>query len=141
MESVPGFEILEHPADIGFRVSAGNLRELFERAAVGMLTIADEPSNVEAREEYELSVESGDREALLVDWLSEVLYWYDGKRIAFREFHVTEFTGNSLKAIGRGEPRDPQRHRARVIVKAVTWHQLKIEERDGVWVAQVYLDI
>jgi SHS2 domain-containing protein len=40
-----------------------------------------------------------------------------------------------------GEPRDAARHRARLIVKAVTYHQLKIERRGGVWAAEVYLDI
>jgi SHS2 domain-containing protein len=38
-------------------------------------------------------------------------------------------------------PRDPLRHRARLIVKAATYHQLKIERRGGLWVAEVYLDI
>ena len=73
-------------------------------------------------------MESGDRESLLVDWLNEVLYWFDGKRIAFREFRVTRLERPApLQAIGMGEPRDPERHRARLIVKAVTYHQLKIE--------------
>jgi hypothetical protein len=37
----PRFEILEHPADIGFRVRGGTLVELFENAAAAMLSIAD----------------------------------------------------------------------------------------------------
>jgi SHS2 domain-containing protein len=78
---------------------------------------------------------------LLVDWLNEVLYWFDGKRIAFRSFRVTEFRDTAIGAVGAGEPRDPERHRARLIVKAVTYHQLKIERRGGVWLAEVYLDI
>jgi SHS2 domain-containing protein len=40
-----------------------------------------------------------------------------------------------------GEPRHPARHRARLIVKAATYRQLKIERRGGLWVAEVYLDI
>jgi hypothetical protein len=48
-----------------------------------MLSIAGDPLAAEPRDEYPLHVESGNRESLLVDWLSEVLDWYDGKRIAF----------------------------------------------------------
>ena len=94
-----------------------------------------------SKEEYPLAVESGDRESLLVDWLNEVLYWFDGKRVAFRDFRVTHFRETAIQAVGLGEPRDPLRHRACLIVKAATYHQLKIERRGGMWVAEVYLDI
>jgi SHS2 domain-containing protein len=83
------FEVLEHPADIGFRAFGGTLPELFARSALAMLSIAADPA----------------------------------------------------AAVGMGEPRDPLRHRARLIVKAATYHQLKIERRSGLWVAEVYLDI
>jgi SHS2 domain-containing protein len=142
-ESMParGFEVLEHPADIGLRAFGGTLPELFACAAVAMLSIAADPEAVEPRQEYELRVESADRESLLVDWLNEVLYWFDGKGVAFRDFRFTEWDEVSLRATGRGEPRERGRHRARLIVKGVTYHQLKIERRDGLWVAEVYLDI
>jgi SHS2 domain-containing protein len=135
------FEVLEHPADIGFRAFGGTLPELFAQSALAMLSIAADPAEALRREEYPLAVESGDRESLLVDWLNEVLYWFDGKRVAFRDFRVTQFRETAIQAVGLGEPRDPLRHRARLIVKAVTYHQLKIERRGGLWVAEVYLDI
>jgi SHS2 domain-containing protein len=134
------FEVLEHPADIGFRAFGEDLPELYANAALAMLSIAGDPEAAAPREEHRITVESGDREALMVDWLSEVLYWYDGKRFAFREFRV-ELEGNRIEATGVGEPRDAERHRARLIVKAVTWHQLKVERRGDKWVAEVYLDI
>ena len=55
------FEILEHPADIGFRAFGDTLPELFARAAVAMLSIAGDPLAAEPRERYPLHVESGDR--------------------------------------------------------------------------------
>ena len=135
------FEVLEHPADIGFRAFGGTLPELFAHSALAMLSIAADPAAALPKEEYPLAVESGDRESLLVDWLNEVLYWFDGKRITFRDFRVTQLRDTAIEAVGLGEPRDPLRHRARLIVKAVTYHQLKIERRGGLWVAEVYLDI
>jgi SHS2 domain-containing protein len=135
------FDVLEHPADIGFRAFGDDLPDLFGSAALALLSIAGDPSAAEPRQEFRIAVESGDRESLMVDWLSEVLYWFDGKRIAFREFAITGLTDCAIQAIGRGEPREPERHRAKLIVKAVTYHQLKIEQRDGLWVAEVYLDI
>jgi SHS2 domain-containing protein len=139
--AVRAFDVLEHPADIGFRAFGNDLPELYANAALALLSIAGNPEAAEPRQEYRIAVTSGDREALMVDWLSEVLYWFDGKRIAFRDFRITDLTDYILEAVGRGEPRDPERHRASLIVKAVTWHQLKVERRDAGWVAEVYLDI
>ena len=135
------FEILEHPADIGFRAFGASLPELFSASALALLSIANDPSAAAPRVSYSLAVSSSDRESLLVDWLNEVLYWYDGKQIALHEFAITHFSDTSLEAAARGEPRHPERHRAKLIVKAATYHQLKIEQRDGRWVAEVFLDI
>jgi len=135
------FELLEHPADIGFRVRADTLPALYANAAVAMLSIATDVAAIEPRETYHLAVASGDRESLMVDWLSEVLYWFDGKRIALTGFEIDRFDGVSLAATAHGEPRDPVRHRANLIVKAVTYHQLRIVEHEGRWLADVYLDI
>ncbi len=135
------FEILEHPADIGFRAYGEDLPRLFRSAALAMLAIAIDPAAVEPRTEYALAVESGDLESLMVDWLSEVLYRFDGKGIAFCDFRVRAFSETAIEAVGLGEPRDPDRHPARLIVKAVTYHQLKIERRGEMWTAEVYLDV
>src|SRR5438445_475122 len=120
------FDILEHPADIGFRAFGGSMAELYANSAMAMLSIAGDPTAAERRAEYPITVESGDREGLLVDWLNEVLYWYDGKLIAFREFRVDAISDERIAAVGVGEPRDPERHRAHLIVKAVTYHQLRV---------------
>ena len=135
------YELLEHPADIGFRAFGASLADLFANSAVAMLSIAGDPPAVERRQTYHLKTESGDRESLMVDWLSEVLYWYDGRRIAFREFRVAALNDTAIDAIGLGEPRDPSRHSSHLVIKAVTYHQLKIERRGPLWTAEVYLDI
>jgi SHS2 domain-containing protein len=139
--SGPPFEILEHPADIGFRAFGGTRAELFENAALALVSLASEPEDVAERLEYPLEAAGSDWESLLVGWLSEVLYWFDGKRIAFRRFQIRALDSELLSAAGYGEPRNSARHRARTIVKAVTWHQLKIRPTANGWMAEVYLDV
>jgi SHS2 domain-containing protein len=138
---MPPFELLDHPADIGFRVRAATREELFANAAFALLSVCGDPLAAEAREQYPMAVESGDLEGLMVDWLNEVLYFYDGRRIAFREVRVGRLEDSRIEAIGHGEPRDPERHRSKLIVKAVTWHQLRVAPEAGGWVAEVYVDI
>ena len=142
-EKVAGsfYELLEHPADVGFRAYGETLPQLFAHSALALLSIAGDPSAIQPRWDYPLTVQSSDWESLMVDWLSEVLYWYDGKRIGFHDFRVLELEPQRIRAVGIGEPRVSGRHPEKLIVKAVTYHQLKVEAREGIWVAEVYLDV
>ena len=138
---MPAFEILEHPADIGFRVRGPSLAALFENAALAMVSIACEVEKVRPAAEFPFSATGADTELLLVNWLSEVLWWSDAKRIAFREFRVGQIDAAHVSGIGLGEPWDPARHRAKLIIKAVTYHQLKVAETPEGWLAEVFLDV
>jgi len=135
------FEIIEHTADIGFRVWGKSTAELFEKAAEALASIAIELDPVEPRQSYAIAAEGTDYESLLVNWLSEVLYLLDGKRVALRRFHVEEISPARVAGQGWGEPWNRQRHRAKLIVKGVTYHQLQVVEKAGGWYAQVILDI
>lgn len=137
----PRFEILEHTADIGFRAWGKTEAELFENAATALESIAVELEDVEPRLEYPLAAEGYDYESLLVNWLSEVLYYLDGRRIAMRRFQIDEFIPYQVRGRAWGEPRDPERHRTKLIIKGVTYHQLRITQDQAGWCAEVFLDI
>ena len=135
------FELLEHPADIGFRVHAASLPELFAESARALVFLIVDPSRMELREEFHLRAEAGDSESLLVNWLNEVLYFVDSKRIALGSFEILRLDPTQLECVARGEPRDPIKHQAKLIVKAVTYHLLKIESTSNRWSADVYVDV
>lgn len=137
----PMFEILEHAADVGFRARAGTLPELFERAAEAMVAIAMEPDGIEPRESYPIEAKGESQESLLVNWLSEVLYYLDGRRLALHGFKVKECTADRVTGAALGEPRQPSRHTAKLVVKGVTYHQLKIAQDEQGWYCEVFLDV
>lgn len=135
------FEYLDHPADIGFRARAATLESLFAESAAALVNLILDPARIRPATAYPIAAEGPDREALLVNFLNEVLYLVDARRIAPAAFHVTVFTGTRLECVAMGEPRDPERHPAKLVVKAVTWHQLNVSEtRDG-FTGDVYVDI
>ncbi len=67
------FEILEHPADVGFVAYGTTFAELLENAALAMLTLACETATLLEREQREISARGDDPEALLFDWLADIL--------------------------------------------------------------------
>lgn len=135
------FEILEHTADIGFRARGGTLEELFENAGLALETIAVEMGEVKDRIPYPIAASGEDYESLLVNWLNEVLYYLDGERVVMSRFQVEQIEADRVVGQGWGEPRDDARHRPKVVVKGVTYHQLRIQKQAGDWVAEVFLDI
>jgi SHS2 domain-containing protein len=54
---------------------------------------------------------------------------------------VSDAPGGALRAVVAGEPYDPARHRLHGEVKAVTWHQLRLEPVAAGWRARVILDV
>jgi SHS2 domain-containing protein len=82
-----------------------------------------------------------DVESVLVDWLSEILYLHDAEGWLFREFEIQRLDDHSLAAVARGEKFQRPRHQAKLLVKAITDHQLALEETPQGWRAQVYVDI
>jgi SHS2 domain-containing protein len=135
------FEILEHTADIGFRATAESLPELLETAADALAAIALDTSRVAERETYPVAAEGDALDSLLVNWLNEILYLVDGRRIAPRRFRVLEVASGRVRAEAAGEPRDNQRHEPKLVVKGVTYHQLRIEQGADGWICEVFLDI
>lgn len=135
------FEILEHTADIGVRAWGRTLEELFENAALAVESIAVELERVEPRVAYPIAASGEDRESLLVNWLSEVIYYVDGRRILMSRFQVETLTDTAVTGQAWGEARDSARHPPRIVVKAATYHQLRIYQERDRWVAEVYLDI
>jgi len=135
------FELLEHPADIGFRAEAASLPELFIECARALLFIVLDPSNIEPKESIALSAEGTDYESLLVNWLNEVLYYVDSQRLALHSFKISLLDENRIECVGRGERRDQRKHPAKLVVKAVTYHQLRITHSGESWSADVYVDV
>jgi SHS2 domain-containing protein len=133
--------LLEHTADMGIEASGETPEELFAQAAYALLEIIASTPQAAAREERTVTLTAADPEELLVNWLNEVLYLFENQRFFPVDFEIEEVRGNRLLARVSGEPFDPQRHLVEREVKAVTYHQLRLEKSDGMWCARVYVDL
>lgn len=136
-----GHVILEHPSDVGISAHGESLQEAFEEAAQGLMAIILDPAEVRPQTALPVSITAADYEQLLVRWLSEILYLYDGRRFSCTEFSIHELGPTWLVATVRGEDIDTARHHPRLDVKAVTYHQLEVREGRGRAHVRVFLDI
>ncbi len=135
------FEIIEHPADVGFIAYGGTLNELLENAALAMLSLGCELGTIEERERREIRASGANVESLLFDWLAEILAVADSEGLAFRRAEVTEASEAKARGVVYGEKFDKTRHRAGTYIKAVTYHELRVEKTELRWKGRVYLDV
>ncbi|HVB34324.1 MAG TPA: archease [Patescibacteria group bacterium] len=135
------FEVLEHPADVGFLAYGRTIEELFANAALAMMSLGWELGAVGERERREIQAEGEDMESLLYDWLSAILALADTEGLILRRFQVNELARGLASGTAWGERYDKSRHRARTYIKAVTLHQFQVCQSDRGWRARVFLDV
>jgi SHS2 domain-containing protein len=139
--TIAGVRFLDHPSDIGIEARGATCAEAFTRAAGALVSLILDPSTVDASERRSITLQATDSEQMLVRWLSEILYLYDGQGFVPKEFTVSQCTPARLEATVAGEPLRAGKHHVRMDIKAVTYHQLAVWQDDEGWGVRVYLDI
>jgi len=138
---------VEHTADLAMELEAPSLEELFLAAAggmVGVLVGSEEGRRVEpstaVSQRRTLELEAPDREALLVEWLRELLYLHTAEDLFYRGAEIQRLGDTRLVAqvsfaaqsgVGAVERE----------LKGVTYHDLEVSRRDNGWYARVVFDL
>lgn len=141
------YEIIEHPADVGFLAYGRTLAELFENAALAMCSLGCAPEQIEERTERAIAAQGSDVESLLYVWLAELLAVADADRLVFHRVAVTALREpapgqpGDVRGTAYGETFDRQRHAAGTCVKAVTLHQFFVDAIADGFRAQVFVDV
>ena len=131
------FEEIPHTADWSFRAFGRDLNELFENAASAIFSLEGTGLGNGTEIARVVQVTGIDYESLLVNWLSELLYLQELHREVYHHFHVETLTPTRLDAHIHGTPFE----RLDKIIKAVTYHNLKIEQNANGWEAVVVVDV
>jgi SHS2 domain-containing protein len=134
-------EFFEHTADLGLRIRAANLDALFAEAGECLFTaIVEDLATVRLEAVQTIEIAGTEREYLLFDWLRELLYRFDADHMVYSHFEV-RVRDDGLTATVRGERLDPARHVLSHEVKAITYHDLRVERTADGWLAEVIVDI
>ena len=135
------FNMIEHTADTGIEVEAATLEELFAGAARAMFSIMVDPDGVEPAVSRDVSLQATDLVELMFEWLNELVFMVSADRLLLCDFEVRSVSDHEIDATVRGEEIDPSRHDIALEIKAATYHEMAIEERDGGWYARVIFDV
>ncbi len=133
-----GFEIIEHTADVGVHCRGSSIEKCFEQAALGVLSI-NGAYEAGTGERDTITLDAPDLGALLVDWLSEVLYLHDARDAIVTDLSVESIRDNELSGWIELRPRTHEIEGT--AVKAVTYHLLDVARAEGGWEATFYVDV
>ncbi len=127
------FEVFENvaSADYLFDAYGNDLNELFAACAWACFSAMTNPEKVRPSSEFSVELEAENVEELLYNFISELIYLKDVKRLFLSAFDINIAADKrSLKAVVAGEPIDYNIHTIKTDVKAATYHDLRIEKAD-----------
>jgi SHS2 domain-containing protein len=134
------FHLRDHTADVAVEATAPGLDSVFAAVADG-LAAAHVESVPDTGDRFDLSVTAEGREALLFDYLDQLIYERDVRGVLPVDNEATVTRDGdawTCEATARGVPLAGVSARE---VKAVTYSEMDLSERDGGWHAYVVLDM
>ena len=135
------FELLEHTSDIGVLARGSTRKESLVAASHGLVSILVNPSGFRAIEERYFKAAGSDEAAQIVNWLNEILFFFDTEGMVFVEFEIESWGSHEIVGRARGERLDLDRHEFRTAVKAATYHQFESHQTERGWEIRVFVDV
>lgn len=134
--NIQHYESVAHTADLALHVWGKDLVELFANAARGIFAAMTETPTTDGVERR-VELDAVDAEALLVDWLNELIYLHETEGETYTDFVMEHVSPTHLLATIHGGPTSEKT----LVVKAATYHNLNITETPEGVEATVVFDI
>ena len=135
------YKLINHTADLGIHVFGTDPVELFANAAFATFDMLTEIDSLKSLEAATIRVTGDDWPDLMVNWLRELLYFWNGKELLVKKVKILALSENELSANVELDPFDPDRHEIKIEIKAVTYHQIQVSSGPEGWEARVIFDV
>jgi len=135
------YELIDHTADIGIRATGADIKDLFETAARAMCEQIADTAKLEGGHSRQLLVDGIDREDLLINFLRELLSFWTIDNLLVKQIYINEIDNNHLTADITCDTYIPKTHEILMDIKAVTYHDISVEQTDSGWEATIIFDV
>jgi len=134
-DEYPEFEEIAHTADLQIIAFGTTLEELFTNAGKGMYHVIGALPGARNKKNASIVLKENDLESLLIAYLQELLFLADHGSMALEprlNISLTELSGTialySILSI-------------KTEIKAVTYHEMEIHEKKGVFQTKITFDV
>jgi SHS2 domain-containing protein len=136
MDHDSGYLEIEHTADWALRVWAPDLTALLQTAAEGMYALSQTRLKPDSRTVRHFEIPYVDPESLLVDFLSELLFFGEDQGIAFDDYEL-RISDDRLEVLACGAEIQQQSKE----IKAVTYHGMQVRQMDYGLEVRIVFDV
>jgi len=135
------YQIIDHIADLGIIVQGTDEKNLFIRAAQAMTDLMVEGDISKKIVVKDVSLQGEDFPDLMVRWLGEVLYLFEAEKLIVNSIEIKFISPIKLKSALTLTSYDPEYHQVKREIKAVTYHQISVDNVNDGWQARIIFDI
>ena len=126
-------------SDVMFEAYGKDLKELFENAALALLSVICKTDKVKPKEKEEFQIKGNNAEELMINWLQGIIAIVDTEQKFFSKVEIEKIDETCVRAKLSGEPIKPEL--GETVVKAVTYYKYKLEKTGKGYKVTVCLDI
>ena len=135
------YQTIDHTADLGIIVKGPDVKQLFIHAARAMTDLMVEGDISGKIVVRDVLVEGEDFPDLMVRWLGEILYLFEGENFIVHSIEIKSISPIQLKSTLSLSSFEPEYHQVLREIKAVTYHQISVDKANDGWEARVIFDI
>ena len=123
------YHLIDHTADFGIHVSGTNSKDLFANAAEALFDMITEIDSLTGHDSCHIEVFGDDWSDLMINWLREILYLWNGKERLVKSADITSLSENKLSAQVVFDSYDPDRHAINTEIKSIkTFRQRSVHD-------------
>ena len=139
------YNFIDHTGDIAVEVEGDTFEELFTASAFAWQESVIDKNKINFPDKRTLNIEEQSYEELLVSFLDELNFLFLTQKWIMSKIDIIEIRDNNnkikLKGIIAGENFDNRRHKPKVEIKAVTFHQMEIKRLKNKYYTRIVFDI
>ena len=135
------YSLFSHTADLGMSVTGHSCEDLFRKAGLAILELLVVNKEPRIEQKLNISLSGNDLPDLMVNWLSELLYLFEGERLVVTEIFINEINNHSLTSTLSAMKFDSRCNEILREIKAVTYHQIEVKEKNNIWETRVIFDL
>jgi SHS2 domain-containing protein len=132
---------LNHTSDLGLKVYAESLSELFSAAGQALMKLMVNLDSVKPLEKRNLKVQADEIDLLFREWLSELLALFHNEEFLVSRIAKVRLNNSQISALVYGEKFDRIRHKIRRELKSITYHQLGVKFDGKRYIGTFIIDV
>jgi len=135
------YRLIDHTADFGIHVFGTDLKDLFTNAAFAMFDQITIVKDLQPEKGLKIHVTGSDWPDLMVNWLRELLYLWTGKELLVKHIDIQTLSEYNLTATLRIDSYNSDHHEITNDIKAVTYHQIQVNQVAKGWESRIIFDV